>query len=107
MTEIETRATLFAVKSMFPAEHIETANRLEWCQENNMEFFNVSIRGTKVGDVFYDEQEMQEIGVLELLDADGVKKGEINLETLPPINIGMGFVFHDETDAAAFKLQWN
>ena len=49
---------------------------------------------------------MQKIGVLSLQDDDGETKGEIDLSTLPPINIGMIFVFHDEVDAVAFKLRW-
>lgn len=96
----------FAVKAMFPAENIEITNRIIWCNENSIKFFNVGIRGIKIGDVFYDEEQMKEIGTHELYDDNGTKKGEIDLITMPPINIGMGFVFHNEIDALAFKLRW-
>jgi len=95
----------YAVKVMFPAESMEVTERIDWCKENEIEWFPTNIRGIKVADVYYEEEEMQEIGVLTLHGKNG-DKGEIDLSTMPPINIGMGFVFHNEIDAVAFKLRW-
>jgi len=91
----------FAVKVMHVAESIEIAERIEWCKENDIEFFPVNISGCFIAGKHYTKEEMQETGVLYLGEG-----AEIDLSTLPPINIGMGFVFHDEIDACAFKLQW-
>lgn len=95
----------YAVKAMFPAESYEIQERIEWCKENEITFFNVNIRGCTFAGKHYTEEEMKEIGTITL--DDGKKNiAEINLRTLPPKNIGMGFVFHDEMDAIAFKLRW-
>lgn len=102
----EEKPTYFAVKAMFPAESVEIAERIEWCKENEMDFIPVNIRGIKVGEIFYEEDEMKDIGILELQDDAGVTKGEIDLSTMPPINIGMGFAFKSEEDVTAFKLRW-
>lgn len=96
----------YAIKVMHPAESIEITERIEWCKENEITWFPKTIRGTIVGGVHYEEEEMQKIGKLLLQDDNGVTLGEIDLSTLPPINIGMGFVFHNEIDAVAFKLRW-
>ena len=47
------------------------------------------------------QDEMKEVGEIDLGSG-----AFINLATLPPINIGMGFVFHNDIDACAFKLKW-
>lgn len=91
----------YAIKVMHIAESIEIAERIEWCKENKIEFFPVSILGCFVAGNHYTAEEMQEIGVLTLGEG-----AEIDLSTLPPINIGMGFVFYNEVDACAFKLKW-
>jgi hypothetical protein len=95
----------YAVKSMFVAESIETAERIEWCNEYNINFFNTAIMGTVIGGKPYTSDEMKEIGIMEFSE-NGITKAEIDLSTLPPKNIGMGFVFHTEQDAVAFKLRW-
>ena len=94
-------STYFAVKVMHIAESIEIAERIEWCKENSIEFFPVSILGCYTAGKYYTKEEMQEVGELEIGEG-----AFINLATLPPINIGMGFVFYNEIDACAFKLQW-
>lgn len=91
---------------MHVAESPEMAERLEWCVENDLKFFNQGIRGIKVGGKFYEEDEMKEVGVLTLLDNNGNPGGEINLAQMPAINIGMIFAFNDEIDVTAFKLRW-
>lgn len=96
----------YAVKAMFPAESIEIADRIEWCKDNEVKFSNVSIMGCFLNGRHYTSEEMQETGVLTYSDTDGNEVAEINLSTLPPINIGIGFVFFNETDAIAFKLRW-
>jgi len=100
------KPTYFAVKSMYPAESMEIAQRIEWCKTNEIQWFSTAILGVKVGEVFYEKEEMQEIGELELKDNSGVTQGIIDLSTLPPKNIGIGFVFYNEVDASAFKLAW-
>ena len=94
----------YAVKVMHPAEAIEIADRIEWCVENEIKFFNSSIMGCRIAGKFYTAEEMLKIGVLRLSNAIG--EAEIDLSTLPPKNIGMAFVFHAEEDAVAFKLRW-
>lgn len=90
---------------MHVAESTEIAERIEWCVENDLKFFNQGIRGIKVGGVFYEEIEMKEIGLLVLSNNNG-GSGEIDLAQMPPINIGMIFAFNDEIDVTAFKLRW-
>ena len=97
-----TEPQYYAVKVMFPAESIEIQNRIEWCKENNIPFFNVSINGCFINGTHYTDTEMKKIGTLVL----GDNVAEIDLQNLPPKNIGMGFVFNDELDAIAFKLRW-
>ena len=100
------KSDYYAVKVMYPVESIEVTERIDWCRESEIEWFPKTIRGTKVGDVHYEEEEMKEIGILSLKGDNGDTLGEIDLSTLPPINIGMIFVFHNEIDAVAFKLRW-
>ncbi len=94
----------YAIKVMHPAESLEISERIEWCKENSIEFFNRTILGCYIAGRFYTSEEMRETGVLQI----GAKIGEaeIDLSTLPPINIGMAFVFHSKEDAVAFKLAW-
>ena len=99
------KPTYYCVKVMHVAESMEIAERIEWCVENELKFFNQGIRGIKVGNVFYEETEMKEIGLLTLSDDNG-GSGEIDLLTMPPINIGMIFAFNNEIDVTAFKLRW-
>ena len=100
------KPTYYCIKVMHVAESMEIADRIEWCVENDLDFFNQGVRGIKVGDVFYEEVEMKEVGVLTLLDSNGNPGGEIDLSQMPPINIGMIFAFKDEIDVTAFKLRW-
>lgn len=96
----------YAIKVMYPVESIEVAERIDWCTENEITWFPKTIRGTMIAGVHYDEEEMKEIGILSLQDDNGITKGEIDLATLPPKNIGIIFVFHNEIDVVAFKLRW-
>lgn len=96
----------YAIKVMYPVESMEITERIEWCTESEINWFPKTIRGTIVAGVHYEEEEMKKIGVLLLQNGGGETKGEIDLSTLPPINIGMIFVFHNEIDAVAFKLRW-
>ena len=91
----------FAIKVMHVAESTEITERIEWCKENDIEFVPVNIGGCYIGGKYYTEEEMQEVGEIEI-----GKGAFINIATFPPINIGMGFVFYNEIDAFAFKLQW-
>lgn len=94
----------YAIKVMHPVESLEVSERIEWCKENGIEFFNRTILGCHVGGRFYIAEEMQETGVLQI--GSKIGEAEIDLSTLPAINIGMVFVFKLEEDALAFKLAW-
>lgn len=99
------KPTYYCIKVMHVAESMEIAERIAWCIENELKFFNQGIRGIKIGGIFYEEEEMKEIGLL-VLHSDNGGSGEIDLAQMPPINIGMIFAFHNEIDVTAFKLRW-
>ena len=91
----------YAIKVMHPAESIEISERIKWCKENDLDFFNVSIMGIFFDGVYYTSDEMQEIGTLNI--SSGIA---IDLANMTPKNIGMAFVFKDKADVTAFKLRW-
>ncbi len=91
----------YAIKVMHPAESIEIFERIEWCKENDLDFFNASIMGILIADVYYTADEMQKLKTLSL--APGI---EIDLSNMTPKNIGMAFLFKNEADVTAFKLRW-
>ena len=98
------RPQFYAIKVLYPVESTEMADRIDWCKENKMDFFNQSIMGCMFANKYYTEEEMREIGTLTLNEQGNV--AEIDLDRLPPKCIGCAFVFKNEMDAIAFKLRW-
>lgn len=93
-------ADLYAVKVMYTAATKEVSDRIEWCKENNIDFFIKSLFGCYIAGKYYTEEEMKEVGTLFL---GGV---EIDLHKKSPTNTGTVFIFYSEEDVTGFKLTW-
>jgi hypothetical protein len=95
----------YAIEILKPSYDIEVMEMVNWCVDNDVEFFTQSVKGMKILDrVFKKDDILEAEGVLDF--EDGNKVTLENVEEYRFKVVGTVFLFNTEKDVTAFKLRW-